>query len=53
MYEYKETHPSKKIEDEMKAYYKKDNLPDQIMTEIVALWIEKKFGYPTSWNIKP
>jgi len=46
IYEYKESHLSKEIEEEMKVYYHKDELPKEIITEIVRLWIEKNFGYP-------
>jgi len=53
VYEYKETYPSKDIEEEMKEYYKTNDIPDTLMPEIVRDWVERKFGHSVAYDINP
>jgi hypothetical protein len=53
IYEHRETIDTKKLEEEMKQFYGKDQLSEAILSELVALWIEKKLGYPMSWKLVP
>ena len=51
IYEHRESRSSKEIEKEMKAYYRKDELPKKIIQKIVSLWISKKLGHSVVWKI--
>jgi hypothetical protein len=52
VYEYKESIPSKKIEEEIKSYYK-NNLPKELLNEITRLWVEKNHGNSLYWSLIP
>lgn len=48
VYEFKESYSSKKIEEDMKA----EDMPMELIEEIVRLWVEKKYGVPMAWDLK-
>lgn len=53
IYEFKESHSAKDIEEELKNRYKVATLPDVMTDESVNLWVEKKFGMPVTYDLKP
>ena len=52
IYELKDSFPQTKIEEYMKNYYQIDDLPTNIMSELVMNWVEKKFGSTMYWEFK-
>lgn len=53
IYEHKESHSTKEIEKEMKAYLQVDKLSEEAMTNIVSMWVEKELGHSVSWKLTP
>jgi len=53
IYEHKETIDTEKLEEELKQIYGRSRLYEEEMTELVALWVEKKLGYALRWKLEP